>query len=58
MIAGELVLEIDGVEHILGAGDAFQIPGGTSHAASTHGPCTVLDVFHPVRVDLKEKVGA
>ncbi len=58
VIAGELVLEIDGVEHVLRVGDAFQIPGGTPHAAWSDGPCTVLDVFHPVREDFREKVRA
>jgi quercetin dioxygenase-like cupin family protein len=53
---GELVLEIDGVEHRLRPGGAYQIPGGVPHSAWTEGvTCRVLDVFQPVREDYREK---
>jgi quercetin dioxygenase-like cupin family protein len=56
VVDGELVLAIDGVEHRLAAGDAYQIPGGVEHAAWTHGDgCRVLDVFQPVRDDYRER---
>jgi quercetin dioxygenase-like cupin family protein len=58
VVEGELVLEIDGVEHTLGPGDAYQIPGGTTHAAWSKGPCLVLDIFQPVREDYRERAGA
>jgi quercetin dioxygenase-like cupin family protein len=55
VVEGELVLAIDGVEHGLGAGDAYQIPGGVEHAAWTaESACRVLDVFRPVREDYRE----
>jgi quercetin dioxygenase-like cupin family protein len=55
VVEGELVLMIDGVEHRLAAGDAYQIPGGTEHAArSEQSGCRVLDVFQPVRDDYRE----
>jgi quercetin dioxygenase-like cupin family protein len=56
VVDGELVLAIDGVEHRLAAGDAYQIPGGVEHAAWTGGDgCRVLDVFQPVREDYRER---
>ncbi|MDH4347024.1 MAG: cupin domain-containing protein [Thermoleophilia bacterium] len=58
VLEGELTLEIDGVEHRLGAGDAYRIAGGTPHAAWSDGPCVVLDVFQPVREDYRERMGA
>jgi quercetin dioxygenase-like cupin family protein len=56
VLAGELVLRIDGVDHRLRAGHAYQISGGVSHGAWTEGTsCRVLDVFQPVREDYREK---
>jgi len=57
VIDGELVLVIAGVEHRLGAGAAYAIPGGTEHAAWSESSCLVLDVFQPVREDYRERVG-
>ena len=56
VLEGELVLEIDGVEHRLRPGDAYRIAGGTPHAAWSDGPCLVLDVFQPVREDYRQRV--
>jgi quercetin dioxygenase-like cupin family protein len=56
VLEGELTLEIDGVEHRLRPGDAYRIAGGTPHAASSEGPCVVLDVFQPVREDYRQRV--
>jgi quercetin dioxygenase-like cupin family protein len=56
VIEGELVLVIDGVEHQLGPGAAYTIPGGVEHAARSDGRCLVLDVFQPVREDYRERV--
>jgi quercetin dioxygenase-like cupin family protein len=56
VIEGTLVLRIDGIDHELGPGDAYQIPGGVEHAAWTSDVgCRVLDVFQPVREDLRER---
>jgi len=56
VIEGELVLAIDGVEHRLGPGAAYAIPGGVEHGAWSEVPCLVLDVFQPVREDYRERV--
>lgn len=56
VLEGELVLAIGGVEHHLGPGDAYAIPGGVGHAAWSDDPCLVLDVFQPVRDDYRERV--
>ena len=56
VLEGELGLEIDGVEHRLQPGHAYRIAGGTPHAAWSHGPCLVLDVFDPVREDYRLRV--
>jgi len=56
VLEGELALVIDGVEHHLRPGDAYQIPGDVEHAArAIRGPCRVLDVFQPVREDYRER---
>jgi quercetin dioxygenase-like cupin family protein len=56
VIDGTLVLRIQGVDHTLGPGDAYQIPGGVEHAAwTTDTRCRVLDVFQPVREDYRER---
>lgn len=56
VVEGELVLRIDGVDHRLRAGNAYQIPGGVPHGAWTEASrCRVLDVFQPVREDYREK---
>jgi quercetin dioxygenase-like cupin family protein len=58
VLDGVLVLTIDGVEHRLPAGHGFQISGGVPHAARPEGGlCRVLDVFHPIREDYRERVG-
>ena len=56
VLEGELVLQIEAVEHRLAPGDGYQISGGVSHAAWTEEGlrCRVLDVFQPVREDYQE----
>ena len=58
VLEGELALEIAGVEHRLRPGDAYEIPGGVRHGASSEGRCLVLDVFQPVREDYREKAAS
>ena len=55
VLEGELTLTIDGAEHVLGPGDAYQIPGGVEHAARAAGRCLVMDVFQPVREDYRSR---
>jgi quercetin dioxygenase-like cupin family protein len=58
VISGTLVLRIEGVEHRLSAGHGYQISGGVPHAAWPEGGvCRVLDVFHPIREDYRQRVG-
>jgi quercetin dioxygenase-like cupin family protein len=57
VLEGELHLSVNGVDHALGPGDAFQLPGGTEHAAAAGSQgCRLLDVFHPVREDYRDRV--
>jgi quercetin dioxygenase-like cupin family protein len=56
VLEGTLVLQIAGVEHRLPPGHAYAIPGGVEHAAWSDERCLVLDVFHPVREDYRERV--
>jgi quercetin dioxygenase-like cupin family protein len=55
-LRGVQVLVVDGVEHPIGPMDGYVIPGGVEHAAHC-GPegATVIDVFHPVREDYRER---
>jgi quercetin dioxygenase-like cupin family protein len=53
VLEGELELTIAGEAHVLSPGDAYQIPGGTEHAARSEKGCLVMDVFHPVREDYR-----
>jgi unsaturated pyranuronate lyase len=56
VLDGELLLVIGGVEHRLHAGDAYGIPGGVEHSATAdRGSCRVLDVFHPIREDYRDR---
>jgi quercetin dioxygenase-like cupin family protein len=57
VLEGQLVLTVDGVEHLLGPGDAYQVPGGVEHAARSEDRCLVMDVFQPVREDYRERAG-
>jgi quercetin dioxygenase-like cupin family protein len=56
VIRGEQFLVVAGLEHRLGPLDAYSIPGGIEHSAHC-GPdgALVLDVFHPVREDYRER---
>ncbi len=40
VLAGDAVLEIDGVEHALGEGDWWYLPAGTPHRLVSSGPGT------------------
>lgn len=59
IIEGELVFTVDGEDHSLTRGYAFQFPGQLEHAARA-GPegCTALDVFAPPREDYRELASA
>ena len=55
VLEGELALTIDGVEHLLGPGDAYQIPGGVEHSARSAERSLVMEVFQPVREDYRNR---
>ena len=57
VLEGELELTIGRDVHVLSAGDAYQIPGGTEHAARSEARCVVMDVFQPVREDYRQRAG-
>lgn len=55
IIEGEMIFVVDGVEHSLTRGHAFQFPGDLEHSARAGSRgCTVLDVFYPPRQDYRE----
>jgi quercetin dioxygenase-like cupin family protein len=54
MLEGALALTVDGVEHVLRAGETLSIPGGAVHSGRALGPVRVLDVFAPVREDYRD----
>jgi quercetin dioxygenase-like cupin family protein len=52
LISGRLEFTIGGQTRVLGAGDAWKIPGGVSHSVrAIDGRAVALDVFHPIRED-------
>jgi quercetin dioxygenase-like cupin family protein len=57
VLRGTQILVIDGEDHPLGPMQGYVLPGGVEHAARC-GPegATVIDVFHPVREDYRERV--
>jgi len=52
VVAGELMLVVDGEERRLGPGDAAVIPPLTRHSAKPLGACRAIVVDHPVRLQL------
>jgi quercetin dioxygenase-like cupin family protein len=53
VLAGELELVVNGETHRLTPGVVFEIPGNVPHAGRAVVDTRVLDVFSPVREDLK-----
>ena len=54
VLEGELEFMIAGESRILHPGDVYMIPGGVEHRVRVGAsPARVLDVFSPVREDLK-----
>ncbi len=59
ILDGGMVLVVDGVELHLGPRDALAIPSGTRHAGIADATgCTVLDVFTPIREDMRARLAA
>jgi quercetin dioxygenase-like cupin family protein len=56
VLAGDLVFARDGGEQVLGPEAVYAIPGGVPHEGRAgESGCRVLDVFHPVREDYRER---
>lgn len=58
VLAGRLRLTIAGLPAVLEPGMTAVIPGGVEHAATAETTCLVLDVFTPVREDLRAPAAA
>ncbi len=56
VLRGMQALVVDGVAHELGPMEGYVLPGGVEHSAYC-GPdgATVIDVFHPVREDMRSR---
>lgn len=53
LLEGELDLTVDGRTMRMTPGKVFVVPGDVPHAATAVTPCTLLDVFYPVREDFR-----
>lgn len=51
---GEVIFTIGGVDHLVTAGEFYQVPGGVPHAERNDGdvPAILVDFFSPIREDL------
>lgn len=49
---GKVLMNIDGVETVLNAGDAIFIPSGAVHFGTTLEESTIIDIFSPPREHL------
>ncbi len=54
ILSGELEIEVGEKKQLLGAGELFIVPGNVVHTVYVGpAPARVLDVFSPVREDMK-----
>ena len=53
VLEGELELIVAGESHILKAGDVYVLASNVPHAGHARTDCRILDVFNPVREDLR-----
>lgn len=53
VLEGKYELVVDGVSHVLEAGDVLVVPGGALHGGGAHTDCRILDVFSPVREEYR-----
>jgi quercetin dioxygenase-like cupin family protein len=56
ILRGSMTLVVEGADHLLEEMDGYTLPGGVEHEGIA-GPegALLLDVFHPVREDYREK---
>jgi quercetin dioxygenase-like cupin family protein len=55
LISGDFELTVDGTVYHLTPGCTFVLPGGVSHGGRAITPCHIIDVFHPVREDYRDR---
>jgi quercetin dioxygenase-like cupin family protein len=54
MVEGQFEMVIDGVSHQVKAGQMWRLPGGALHKVIAGAkPCRAIDVFYPVREDMR-----
>jgi quercetin dioxygenase-like cupin family protein len=53
VLEGEFELTVEDEKHILTPGKVFVLPSNMPHGGKALTPCRILDVFHPVREDLR-----
>jgi quercetin dioxygenase-like cupin family protein len=58
MLEGVFELTIDGETRILHPGDVAIIPGNTPHSGRAITACRIIDAFHPVREDYRDRYQA
>jgi len=51
IVKGDFELTVEGIPHLLKAGDLFIIPSNTLHSGKSITDCDIIDVFNPVRED-------
>ena len=51
LLSGQFIIEMDGREHRVTAGDSFVIPSNISHKVTALADSVVLDIFTPTRED-------
>jgi quercetin dioxygenase-like cupin family protein len=51
MHSGRALFNLDGVEHVVGAGETVRIPPNVPHFVEVIEDCTVVDLFSPRRED-------
>ncbi|HMX39988.1 MAG TPA: cupin domain-containing protein [Saprospiraceae bacterium] len=58
LLEGRFEMVVGGVSMVLEAGQTVIIPSQVPHSGKALTACRILDVFHPVREDLKNKTVA
>jgi quercetin dioxygenase-like cupin family protein len=53
LIEGEFILTVDGEPHLMSAGSVFVLQPNKPHSGKAVSACRLIDMFHPVREDLK-----
>ncbi len=54
-LEGEFELTVGGEPRVIGVGDVVVIPGNVLHSGKAVTDCRILDVFHPVREDYRNR---